>query len=300
MKAYKKLLIILSTAFLLTGCNNADSDKDNKKTSGSETTSQTTSTTGSGSLPPVVPVSEYYKNITDSLSGGADGELRQKLTALIKPYEVPTYGGNGGGYRLTNELQNADEDPNNSSNMIFFYTQESKVKGKSDGAAYWNREHVWPQANSNGCWGQEDAGADMLHIRPTYEETNLARGNLKYGKVSGSYQTYNGYQYGKIGTYFEPTDQVKGDAARICMYVWVAWYDHYGKNKIPALTNVFESIATMLEWHLQDTPSQQELNRNNYVQNSRQRNRNPFVDHPEYACRIWGNTNSTTKSLCGM
>lgn len=237
-----------------------------------------------------------------SLSDGLDGDFRKALTNLVFPTKVPTYSGNEVAYNLSTELQNADEDPNNHENMIFFYTQESKTKGGSNSGNYWNREHVWPQSDSGGCWGTSEAGADMLHLRPTYAKTNSDRGNLKYGEVDGSYLTLNGYPYGKKGTYYEPTDEVKGDAARIIMYIWVAWHDYYVQKKgsMPSVTNTFESVEVMLKWHLNDHPSVQEINRNNYVETTQQENRNPFVDHPEYACKIWGNTNSATKSLCGL
>ena len=69
----------------------------------------------------------------------------------------------------------------------------------------------------------------------------------------------------------------------------------------------------MLKWNLEYQPSnttftgendiarRAELNRNDVIQNDPQGqgNRNPFIDHPEYACRIWGNTNSKTKQICG-
>ena len=65
-----------------------------------------------------------------------------------------------------------------------------------------------------------------------------------------------------------------------------------------SVTGNFQSIALMLEWHLQNPVSNREIYRNNTV-HTMQKNRNPFIDHPEYACRIWGNTNSATQAICG-
>ena len=65
------------------------------------------------------------------------------------------------------------------------------------------------------------------------------------------------------------------------------------------VTDNFESIATMLTWHLNYPVTSFDINRNDKVYTN-QHNRNPFVDHPEYACRIWGYKNSTTKSICGI
>ena len=43
----------------------------------------------------------------------------------------------------------------------------------------------------------------------------------------------------------------------------------------------------LMEWHASDPVSQKEIDRNNEVYGL-QNNRNPFIDHPEYADLIWG------------
>ena len=65
------------------------------------------------------------------------------------------------------------------------------------------------------------------------------------------------------------------------------------------LTGEIQSIALALKWHLQHPNTARDLRRNDVVYTN-QGNRNPFVDHPEYACKIWGGTSSETKALCGM
>ncbi len=231
----------------------------------------------------------YYDNLSTNLSDGLTGSLRQELTDLIHPTTVPTYGGdvtNG----LSYVLQEADEDPLNSSNMIMFYTRNSRTKIVANGDKNWNREHVWPQSLSNNCWGQSKAGADLLHLRPTYKTTNSTRGNNKFGEVSHSgstLKTYEGMDYGWLsGGTFEPLDSVKGDVARILMYVWTAYYDEYG-TRLPSITNVI-SYQTLLQWHMEDIPDEMEGVRNDYAITSMQKNRNPYVDHPEYGCRVFG------------
>ena len=78
-------------------------------------------------------------------------------------------------------------------------------------------------------------------------------------------------------------------------------------------SNTMGCLSDMLRWNLAYLPSdttlsgnddiarRAELNRNDVIQKhaSGQGNRNPFIDHPEYACRIWGDTNDTTRSICG-
>lgn len=47
-------------------------------------------------------------------------------------------------------------------------------------------------------------------------------------------------------------------------------------------------LSTLLEWNKLDPPSSSEALRNARVCSLYQGNRNPFVDHPEYAATIWG------------
>lgn len=238
---------------------------------------------------------DYYSSIGSSLTEGLNGTLRQELTTLIFPKAWYTYSGSGTG-ALSSILQSADEDPTNSSNMVYLYTRDSV---KKNAASSWNREHVWPRSSSGGCWQYDQAGTDILHIRPTYSTTNSERGNLKFGyENGGNTVTYSDITYGKKGSYFEPIDSVKGDVARIVMYIWVAYHDYYGSS-LPAITNTFASYNTLLQWHTLDKPDALEGLRNDFCEESDQENRNPFVDHPEYAWQIFGDSaSSSVKAEC--
>lgn len=46
-------------------------------------------------------------------------------------------------------------------------------------------------------------------------------------------------------------------------------------------------LSTLLKWNEVDPPSRQEKLRNERICKFYQHNRNPFVDHPEFANRIW-------------
>ena len=230
----------------------------------------------------------YYDNTDLTGTYGLNGTLRIALTELTHPSEWYIYKSSGSDH-LSTQLQYADEDPTNSSNMVYLYTRDSV---KKNAASSWNREHVWPRSLSNGCWEYDYAGTDILHIRPTYEATNSARRNDKYGdtnKTGKKTITVGGVtmDYGwSNGSYFEPLDSVKGDVARIIMYIWTAYKNHYAS--LPSITNVFQSYDVLLKWHMQDRPDLSEGLRNNYCQGSKQSNRNPFVDHPEFAWKIFG------------
>lgn len=191
-----------------------------------------------------------------------------------------------------------------------FYTHETITSfGGSVGTA--NREHVWCQSLSNGLWGESGAGSDMHHIRPTESSLNSTRGNHKYGNVniSGAKEAYSkkvGGGQSKLGGYvsgdtFMPLDNVKGDAARIVMYV----YTHYNKGanvggtldskgsgtlkftNIMSASTESDACKILLEWNELDPVDEIERKRNEEVFKI-QHNRNPFIDHPEYAEAIWG------------
>ena len=249
---------------------------------------------------PYVYSGSYYNTIDFDASNGMNGALRKAITSLIKPKGFYTYGSTGADH-LSTQLQYADEDPTNSSNMVYLYTRDSV---KKNAASSWNREHVWPQSLSNGNWGTDYAGTDILHIRPTYNSTNNTRGNTPYGDNNKSGpQYYNNMLFGYTGgSYFEPIDEVKGDVARIIMYVWTA-YTGYSASSVTysnfSITDVFQSYDTLLRWHTLDKPDELEGNRNDYCQTSIQKNRNPFVDHPELAWRFFGDSaSSSVKNAC--
>ena len=229
----------------------------------------------------------YYSSITER-GEGLNGSLRTALTSYIHPNSVPSYSGSGDTH-LSTVLQYADEDPTNSANMVYLYTRDSV---KKNAASSWNREHVWPQSLSNNCWGTGKAGADLLHLRPTYNTCNSTRSNAKYKELTNSESTecvYQGITYGRKvnATYFMPLPASKGDVARIIMYVWVAYKNTY--SNLPDITSVFNSYDDMMNWHISDRPDVLEGNRNDYAENvSIQKNRNPFVDHPEWAWKIFG------------
>ena len=116
----------------------------------------------------------YYNSIDFTKSEGMNGDLRKAITSLIVPQGFYTYSGSGDSKYIATQLQYADEDPTNSSNMIYLYTRDSVAK---NAAVTWNREHVWPQSLSNENWGDTKGGVDILHLRPTYSSVNTSRGN---------------------------------------------------------------------------------------------------------------------------
>ena len=228
-----------------------------------------------------VDAADYYASITDSMSGTT---LLNNLKSIINTSSVSV------SYNWS-RYEAADEDPNNNSNVILIYARNSVAKtAHVSGSTGWNREHTFPQSKLSNS----QAESDNHIIFASDNKVNGARGNIKMGVVSGG-TVVNDY-FGnattcrKTSSLFDPNNVARGIVARSTMYA-AAMYGYDPEDN-------FESIATMLRWHLEYQPDANDVRRNNTVY-SNQKNRNPFVDHPEYACRIWGNTNSTTQSICG-
>lgn len=189
----------------------------------------------------------------------------------------------------------ADQDPNDSDNVVLLYTGRSVFKnqnGSGDQAnidEFWNREHVWPQAR--GFTSESQPGhTDIHHLRATQYSINNKRGNLDF--AAGG--TLVGDTENKSSTdSWEPRDAVKGDVARIALYMDVRY--EVGEANMPDLVLVDDvkntsdnsvsqmgKLCDLLAWHAQDPVDEIERARNNTVYEY-QGNRNPFIDHPEWA-----------------
>ena len=223
----------------------------------------------------------YYAGYEyDTLSNLSQDELKAELDELMT--ETHTYISD---YDDCHYEANRTDCENGEGNVILIYTSYPATMSQWNG---WNREHVWPK--SLGGDNTTGGGADLHHIRPSDAGVNSSRGNKKYGNVNGGTEKYgtnpaNGVLGGTYdNTYFEPLDNIKGDVARICLYVMVRWGNEWGATDI---TDVFESVDVLLEWCEMDPVDTWEMGRNEVVEDI-QGNRNVFIDYPEYAWLIFG------------
>ncbi|MGL4332151.1 MAG: endonuclease, partial [Bacteroidales bacterium] len=162
-----------------------------------------------------------------------------------------------------------------------------------------NREHTVPQS-----WFSKASPmvSDIIHVLPTDGKVNGQRSNYPYGEcASGDKESEKAlgrlgactFPTSYSGKVFEPDDEFKGDIARIYFYMATRYEskvgswggEAFGNGSYPGLKPW--QIELMLKWHRQDPVSSKEIKRNNGVY-SVQKNRNPFVDHPELAEHIWG------------
>ena len=167
-------------------------------------------------------------------------------------------------------------------------TISSFYSGKAIGPAWdsgntWNREHTWPKSKSNSeSNGSTGRNTDIMMLRPTATSENGSRGNKAYGENVGT-DIYDPNELGQ---------KVRGDVARIVLYVYTRWgYDtekHDGAQKFMWGSNgVIESKDILLKWMAEDPVDTWEMGRNDAVQ-SITGTRNVFVDYPQLAFQLFG------------
>ncbi|MCK9212052.1 MAG: endonuclease [Ignavibacteriaceae bacterium] len=257
------------------------------QTSGIDTTSQ------------IMGTNDYYLS-TYKLYGT---DLRLALHNIIKNHTVVSYASLWTYFQTTDKKANGkvwdmySDIPDGTPPYEFTFITKQCGNYSGEGDCY-NREHSWPKS-----WFSDATNSpysDLFHLYPTDGKVNGQRSNYPYGNVSNpTWTSLNGSKLGTNtfpgygGIAFEPIDAYKGDLARSSMYMSVryytedaAWSTSEGTNKsdlLPWYANLLYS------WSIQDTVSQKEIDRNNAIYTI-QKNRNPFIDHPEFAAEIWETT----------
>lgn len=266
----------------------------------------------------------YY----DGTTGLSGYELKSKIHDIISAKNINWHYGD-----LTNYYNQTDLDryyDHGITNTTIFLDMYSEIPTGPDAYEYtsaniigsagaeglgWNREHMMPQST---FYSNYPMYSDLFYVVPTDARINQLRSNYPYGIV-GSTIYYTFTNSSKIGncaipgtTYtgrvYEPINEFKGDVARSLLYFAVRYEGKLGSfnfnnNVNPASdTNPLDGteersfdpayITMLLQWHQQDPVSQKEIDRNNAVYTI-QKNRNPFIDNPQWVNAIWSQTPDT-------
>lgn len=243
----------------------------------------------------------YYS----ACEGSSGSALLTKLKNKISSHKNVGYDG------LWEVYNDADVDENGK--IWDIYSTKRWTQGKEHCGNYSkvgdciNREHSVPQS-----WFSEakPMKSDAFHVYPTDGKVNGQRSDFPYGEcANGTTLPSNGGvdALGKLGTctfagysgkVFEPVDEYKGDIARSYFYMVTCYNDKisrwggdmFGNSSYPGLNTW--ALNLLLKWHRQDPVSEKEIKRNNGIY-KHQKNRNPFIDHPELVEHIWGNKSTT-------
>ena len=233
-------------------------------------------------------------------------------------------------------LELADEDPGNASRILDVYRNASYAK-EGGGNSFYNREHTWPKSYGFPNDGSTNYPyTDCHHLMLCDSSYNSSRSNKPYrycsSQCSEKTTDVNNGQGGGTGVYpgnsnwtdganesgtWEVWIDRRGDIARALFYMDLRYeggtHGTTGVTEpdliltdqtslIVADTSSNQSVAYMgylselYQWHVEDPVDALEQARNDVVFGF-QGNRNPFVDHPEWAdCLYGGGACGTTGS----
>ena len=246
-----------------------------------------------------------YYNGTQGLSGPA---LKTKLSEIITAGALDKgYDGLYNAYPTTDTdkfyendgsvLDIYSENPNGSDPYTYRHGIKKCGNYKNEGDCY-NREHIVPQS----FFGSKSPMVSDVHfIRPTDGKVNGMRSNYPFAMVANpAFTSKNGTKVGPSsspgysGSSAEPINEFKGDVARMVLY-FITRYESklstfstgnmLGGSSFPGLQGW--ELDVLLSWSAQDPVSPTEIDRNNAAY-TYQKNRNPFIDHPEWVNAIWG------------
>jgi len=246
----------------------------------------------------------YYDNAT-----GTGATLKTNLYNIIKTHTDVGYGGLYDAYQTTDNLPSGKVwdmyslRADGTADYFYSHTGADQCGSYNSEADCYNREHSFCDSWLGAASPQR---SDLFHVVPTDGYVNNRRGSYPHGEVlTTSWTSTNGSKLGSsdpatgyTGIVFEPIDEFKGDFARQYFYVATCyenkiagWVNNGSANQILDGTT-FPSYKTwfinmLISWCELDPVSQKEIDRNEAIYLI-QHNRNPYIDHPEYVCLVWG------------
>lgn len=291
-KMKKAISVLITICVIVYGCYQLV--KYIKENPNGPTTSQVTTIDWSNTDLPTSYEGQYYKSINME-SSTLFNDIKQ-LTKSTHHTEI-NYGD------VKEYTKYSDVDPNKEGNIILIYSRASIDGNWVNGGKTWNREHIWPKSLSGGLYnemgeGTRGAGADLHHLRPEDPTINSTRNNTQYGEIEDFAGTPSEIKYNNIGTgnlyigdeVFEPRDDVKGDIARILLYLYTRYYDE-GMLKVENVITTKDKTESaafdlLISWDEKDPADPLEFIRNNYIE-TLQGNRNPFIDNKGLARKLF-------------
>lgn len=251
------------------------------------------------SILPLISFTQIPDGYYDDADGLTGVELREALEGIIDNHDTQSYGSLWIHFQSTDVKPDGDvwdmysDVPGGTPEYTFTFGSDQCGNYAEEGDCY-NREHSFPKSWFGG--ETPPMYTDLFHIVASDGYVNGQRGNYPYGEVgTATWTSSNGSKKGSCvypgytGVVFEPIDEYKGDFARGYFYMLTRYMDNINSWNSPMLNGSdFSDWAKvlLLEWADNDTVSTKEIDRNNEIY-AIQENRNPFIDHPEYAQLIW-------------
>ena len=238
-----------------------------------------------------------------SLQGLKKEQLKAALHKLMDKKKVLKYGGKGPGYTwhgfwYTDRDPQTNECYNRYSDKKFYF--ESTNTGNA--IAGMNIEHSFPKS----WWGKEknDAWCDLYNLYPSDSKANSSKSNFVMGVVVnvkeetgvGYDKVGMGYADGRLVKMWEPGDRFKGEFSRSYMYMATTYQNlsfvSEGANQLQ--TGAYPTLKKwssdlFRQWSKNDRVDEMEIKRNEAVYKI-QGNRNLFIDYPNLAEYVWGDS----------
>jgi endonuclease I len=254
----------------------------------------------------------YYNSAT-----GTGYVLKTQLANIIDNHNDRNYSGLYTTYLTSDKdfyyenngtlLDMYTENPTGSECEFTYGVNQDDGSGGTSECDKYNREHLVPQSVFGSATPMY---SDAHFVVPSDKYVNAQRGDLPFGVVNVATNTYSngskrgsnlnsGYSSGYTATVFEPIDEFKGDIARMLLYFATRYETEVAGWNFTMFNNTSNQVFTsfginvLLTWSNNDPVSAREIARNNAIY-ARQGNRNPYIDHPEYAMQIWGSLLNTT------
>ena len=237
-----------------------------------------------------------------SLQGLKKEQLKAALHKLMDKKNVLPYGGGGKGtwwgFWYSDRDPQTNECYNRYSDKKFFF--ESTNTGRAIGGM--NIEHSFPKS----WWGgkKNDAWCDLYNLYPSDSQANSSKSNFVMGVVvnvkeeagAGYDKVGTGYADGKLVNMWEPGDRFKGEFSRSYMYMATTYqnliFTSEGAKQLE--TGAYPTLKKwssdlFRQWSKNDRVDEMEIKRNEAVYKI-QNNRNLFIDYPNLAEYVWGDS----------
>ena len=183
-----------------------------------------------------------------------------------------------------------DRDPANPNNIILIYDRAS-LPARSGNSAV-NTEHQWVDSRLPGA-----ANGDYFNLRPSRNSINSDRSNLNFTSTRTATGAAGRVNVGGV-TYWYAGDADRGDTARAMFYMATRWMNSgltlVNGNPMTSGVNQMGDLQSLLKNHYVDGVDNYERRRSQNVFDM-QKNRNPFVDHPEYVWAVFGGGNNNSR-----
>lgn len=228
---------------------------------------------------PYDPPTGYYA-VAEGLLGTS---LKSALHQRILGHQVLAYGSSG----TVSALRVLDAMPGDASLVqLLYWSTGRSAANYGGGTGQWNHEHCWPQS-----YGVRSGpgNSDLFNLRPCDVQANAERGNFYYAEIAGGTVPAYAPLCRKTSAQWMPRPEEKGDLARAMFYMAVRYEggevtpDLELSDSPNASVYRFGKLSDLLRWHREDPVTEAERRRNHVIYTDYQKNRNPFIDDPDYA-----------------